>query len=106
MMTVAALAGATGAANAGALDRTGQSIAMIFEKGSYAELSFGLVSPDVAGTAIPALGGFSSGDMAADYTQLGVAVKMDLSDSLALGLIYDQPFGANVDYPTGTNYYA
>ena len=94
---------------AGGLDRSGQSVASIFEKGNYAELSFGSISPNVSGvTTAFALGGPGnvSGDMASDYSQLGAAVKMNMTDSLDVALIFDQPFGANVAYPTGTGYYA
>lgn len=106
LMTVGALALTGTAVTAGGLDRSGQSIAMIFEKGSYAELSFGSVAPNVSGVEVAPVGADASGDMAADYTQLGLAFKMDLSDKLAIGVIYDAPFGADVAYPTGTGYYA
>lgn len=101
----AALAvGATGAF-AGGADRSGQSIAAIFEDGDYVEFSLGIAMPTITGT----LGAFESGDIAPTYTQLGFATKTDLSDKFSLGLILDQPFGADVDYAdagyplTGTN---
>ncbi|SEK83293.1 OmpP1/FadL family transporter [Pacificibacter marinus] len=90
--------GATGAF-AGGMDRSGQSIAPIFEDGSYVELSFGSITPSVSGTL-----GVSSGSMAPSYTRVAGAYKRDLSDSLSMALIIDQPFGADVDYPTGTGY--
>ena len=101
-----ALAASAAAAHAGGIDRSGQSIAALFETGNYAELSFSHVAPDVTGTAAAGLGGFSSGDMAGDYNQIGLAIKTDLRPNLAFALILDQPFGAKVDYPAGTNYYA
>jgi long-chain fatty acid transport protein len=101
-----ALAMTTTLAQAGGVDRSGQSIASIFEAGDYVELSFGNVSPEVTGTAVAALGGFSSGDMAGGYNQIGMAVKTKLNDHWDLGVILDQPFGAKVSYPTGTNYFA
>lgn len=94
-----ALALTTTAAQAGGIDRSGQSILAIFETGNYAELSFGRVSPDVSGVATAPYGGFSSGDMAGNYNQIGLAVKTRLSDTLDLAVILDQPFGANVNYP-------
>ncbi len=94
-----ALALTTTAANAGGIDRSGQSILAIFETGNYAELTYGRVSPDVSGTAVAGLGGFPSGDMAKNYNQFGLAVKTKLSDSLDMAVILDQPFGANVSYP-------
>jgi long-subunit fatty acid transport protein len=110
LTALGALALTTSAATAGGIDRSGQSILSIFEKGNYAELSFGSISPSVSGTAVavqvPGLNGASSGDMAAHYNQTALSVKTQLNDSLDLGIILDQPFGASVSYPTGTGYYA
>lgn len=89
---------ATGAF-AGGMDRSGQSIAPIFEDGTYVELSYGSVTPSVSGTL-----GVSSGSMAPSYNRFAGAYKRDLSDTLSMALIIDQPFGAAVDYPTGTGY--
>ncbi|MGO4916992.1 OmpP1/FadL family transporter [Pseudogemmobacter sp. W21_MBD1_M6] len=101
-----ALVVSVGAAHAGGIDRSGQSVAVIFEKGNYAELSFGSVSPEVSGTAVAVLGGFSSGDMADNYSQVGAAYKHSFGNGLDAAIIFDQPYGANVVYPTGTSYYA
>ncbi len=97
--------GASGA-SAGGLDRTGQPIGVIFEEGRYFELSFGAVSPSVSGVAVPALGGGSSGDMTDSYFQFGMAYKADINENLSYAVIIDQPFGADVDYATGTGYFA
>ena len=105
-VSAAALVVCASGALAGGIDRSGQGLGVIFEDGTYAEFSFGMVSPNVSGTAVPALGGFDSGDMAATYFQLGAALKHSYSNGLDVALIFDQPFGANVDYPTGTGYYA
>jgi len=87
------------AATAGGLDRSGQSVGILFETGNYAEFSFGNVTPNVTGTAVATLGGFSSGDMAGDYTQVAGAVKLSLGENLDAAVILDQPFGADVAYP-------
>jgi long-chain fatty acid transport protein len=100
------LALCAGSAMAGGIDRSGQSIGAIFEKGDYVELSFGSISPDISGVSVPGFGGRPSGDMAGDYFQIGMAVKTNLSENIDVALIFDQPFGANVDYPTATGYYA
>ena len=46
-------------AMAGGIDRSGQSVVVLFEKGNYAEFSLGMVQPDVsgvgAGTAVTAV---------------------------------------------------
>lgn len=102
-----------GNAVAGGIDRSGQSLAVLFEKGNYAEFSLGMVQPSVtgigAGTAVSAVTptpGQSSGDMAADYFTFTGAYKHQFNDRISAAIIYDQPFGANVDYPAGTTYYA
>ncbi|WP_460273503.1 OmpP1/FadL family transporter [Celeribacter sp. ULVN23_4] len=95
-----AIMAATGA-SAGGLDRSGLSIAPIFEDGTYAELSFGSVSPDVSGNLLDT---FDSGDMAPSFNMVSGAYKRDLNDKLSMALIIDQPFGADVDYPSGTGY--
>jgi len=96
----AVLALISGAASAGGIDRSGQTLGALFEEGNYVELSFGSISPDVSGTAL----GVNSGNMASRYAQFGGAYKRDINDQLSFALIFDQPFGANVDYPTGTGY--
>lgn len=98
LTTTAALLATTTMAMAGGLDRSGQPIGIIFEDGNVAQLSFGSVAPSVTGTAVTALGGFSSGNMAGDYTQFGAGLKYDFNDSVSIAVIYDQPYGADVDY--------
>jgi len=100
-LTASALALTATAATAGGVDRSGQSIAAIFEQGTYAEISFGHVAPSVSGVNGP----FATGDMSEDYSQLGFAFKHDFNDKLSVALIYDQPFGADVNYKTGTGYF-
>lgn len=98
---LAALAVTTAhAANAGGVERSTQSVGILFETGRYAEFSFGRFSPDVSGSR----GGVSSGDMAGDYNNFSFGYKMDLGDRMALAIILDQPIGADVSYPTGTGY--
>lgn len=87
-----ALALTTTTAFAGGIDRSGQGIGFIFEKGNYAELTFSSVSPDVRRT--PDV----YGDIANDYAQFGLAYKTDLNDKLSLGASIDQPYGADVNY--------
>ena len=106
LTTAAAMTVAAHAAGAGGLDRSGQSILAIFETGGYAELSFGAVQPSVSGTADPIFGGFPSGTMSENYFSVGAAYKTELRNGLDIALIIDQPFGADVNYPAGTGYFA
>lgn len=88
------------AAHAGGVDRSGQDIGFIFEKGGYAALSYGSVRPNVRATPD------AYGDIANDYTSTSLAFKMDVNDTLSLGLIMDQPYGADINYPTFLDAYA
>lgn len=92
--TTMALAVSGAAAHAGGFERGGHSVSVLFEKGNYAEFSFGAVSPDVSGTI-----GVPTGDVAGNYLSFGAAYKRDLNDKLSIALILDQPWGANVQYP-------
>ncbi|NIZ60815.1 hypothetical protein DL239_07495 [Sedimentitalea sp. CY04] len=100
LATSAMLALISGAASAGGSGRSGQNIGILFEEGNYAEVSVGSISPDVSGTAL----GANSGDMASSYLQIGAGYKRDINDQLSFAVIYDQPYGADVDYPSGTGY--
>lgn len=102
MWATTALVTATTGAHAGGVERSAQSVAILFEQGRYAELSFGRFAPDVSGTV--GGGAVSSGDMAGDYNSWSLGYKMDIGDRMALAMILDQPIGANVDYPAGTGY--
>jgi long-chain fatty acid transport protein len=93
--------GTSGALAAG-VERSTQSVAILFEQGSYAELNFGYLSPDVSGTVGGGLLG--SGDMAPGYLSYSLGYKQALNDRIDLAVILDQPIGADVDYPLGTGY--
>lgn len=91
---------------AGGLERTTQSPAVIFENGRYFELNFGYGAPDVSGIAGAITPGANSGNMTESYLNFGFAYKADINDRMSYALIYDQPYGADVAYPTGTGYFA
>ncbi|MGH1445708.1 MAG: OmpP1/FadL family transporter [Cognatishimia sp.] len=91
---------------AGGIERSNQSVSVIFEEGSLVDLSFGSVDPSVSGTGVSVTPGTPSGDMADSYIQTGLAYKTDLNENLSFALIYDQPFGANVSYPSASGYFA
>lgn len=90
-----ALLAATGAASAGGVERSSQSVAILFEQGRYAELSWGHFSPDVSGTAL----GAASGDMSPSFNSWSLGYKMDIGERMSFALIIDQPIGADVAYP-------
>ncbi len=99
LLTASAFALSATGALAGGLDRSGQSVGIIFEDGGYVELSFGMVMPSVTGTF--AVGPTPSGNMAGSYSQFSLGVKQDINDKISIGIVLDEPYGASVDYPAG-----
>ena len=97
---LAALLTSTTALTASAdIDRAGHNISVLFEEGNYAELSFGLISPDVKGTFNHPIGGpMPLSQSATDYTVKTFAYKHQFSDALSVALISDEPYGATIQY--------
>ncbi|WP_300029937.1 outer membrane protein transport protein [uncultured Roseobacter sp.] len=105
--SVTALCLAAGGASAGGIDRSGQSIGVLFEEGRYLELNAVSVTPELTGDArAPFASGSGSGDVAPSYFRWGAAYKADINDKLSYAIILDEPFGADVEYPGGTGYFA
>ncbi len=86
-------------AHAAAMDRSGQSVAALFQKGNYAEIGYSWLSPEVAGTDTS---GNAVPEMAKDYEFMTGAIKVDAAPGTALAFLYDQPYGADGEY-TGNN---
>jgi long-subunit fatty acid transport protein len=100
LSTAVALAATATGVHAGGVERSTQSVAILFEQGRYAELNFGTFSPDVAG----GVGPFRSGDMSSTYTSWSLGYKMDIGENMDFALVIDQPIGADVSYPAGALY--
>lgn len=85
---------------AGGLDRSGQSIGLIFEEGNYVELSFGQSNPSVSGNDLALFNPAQtpSGNIAQSFNQIGAGLKYDINEKLSVALIYDQPWGSDVSY--------
>lgn len=98
----AALLASTALAQAGGVERSGQSMGILFESGNYVELSYTNVAPSISGTA--GGGAVSSGNMASSYNQIELRYHQQMSDTLSFAMIIDQPIGADVAYPAGTGY--
>ncbi|MBY5974048.1 outer membrane protein transport protein [Ferrimonas balearica] len=63
-------------------------------------MSFGSASPSLTGADNF---GNATGNVAGDFTLPSFALKMDVTDQLSLAMIYDKPFGADIEYDyTGT----
>ncbi len=81
---------------ASGLDRTGQPMDLIFEKGNYVELSFAHTTTSIEGTDLV---GNATGDVGKSFNMIGGGLKTDLNDRLSLAVIFDQPWGVDIDYP-------
>ncbi|WP_089603910.1 outer membrane protein transport protein [Acinetobacter piscicola] len=84
---------------AAALDRSGQSISAFLQPNNYFEAGISVLDPTVEGKEA----GTSQtrndiGDMGDDYYFPSAAVKLQLTDKVSFGLLYDQPFGADAAY--------
>jgi long-chain fatty acid transport protein len=92
---------------AAALDRSGQSMAAFLQPGNYFEAGISVLDPSVSGkvsntwvpggAAAPLAPAYQNTDLSAmgdDYYFPSAALKLQLTDNLSFGLIYDQPFGA------------
>ncbi|MCS3528504.1 OmpP1/FadL family transporter [Acinetobacter johnsonii] len=80
---------------AAGLDRSGQSIAAFLQPGNYFEAGISILDPEVTGKDTS---GNQTGDMASDYYFPHAALKIQATDHFSVGLIYDQPFGADAEY--------
>lgn len=85
---------------AGGIERAPQSLNALFEDGNYVELSFGGVDPTVEGTDVA---GFKTGDVAQGYGFTGFAYKHQFTPEFSGALIVEQPFGADILYPSVTD---
>ena len=100
----------TAYSHAAAMDQSGQSILAFLEDKNYVEASATFVSPDVSGQVRnrPDLVNansqdLSTGDMANSFQYYNVALKLQIAPQVSFGLIYDQPFGADVAYSLRNN---
>lgn len=89
---------------AAALDRSGQSMNAFFQDGNYFEANLAVLDPSVSGKEAnntPSQNGGQSRevkDMAEDYLFPTAAIKLQPHEKFSVGLLYDQPFGANANY--------
>lgn len=92
---------------AAGLDRSGQSIQAFLQPGNYAEAGISVLDPTVKGTSkVSAFEGEKINDMGEDYYFPSAAIKIQATDKISLGLLYDQPFGADSQYAPESNAFA
>lgn len=94
---------------ASALDQSGQSILPFLETGHYAEVSIASVDPDISGKIrnrpdlVSDVTNFNTGNMGNSFQYYNAALKLQLTEHVSFGLLYDQPFGADIHYPMQSN---
>jgi long-subunit fatty acid transport protein len=86
------------AAQAGGLEKSGQPVTLLFEKGDVVnvELAYGI--PTVTG--VDSFGN-DSDDSAEDFLRYGGGIKMDFNEKWSAALIIDEPYGADLAYAPG-----
>ena len=100
--------------NAAGLDRSGQDITAFFQDGTYAEAVYTYIDADVSGYDSSNNNPFDNtyergnktGDIAESYDFFRYGVKADINDTFSVGILYDEPFGAAVEYKGDNNFVA
>jgi long-subunit fatty acid transport protein len=93
----------TGMAQAGGWDRSGQDTSIIVKDGNLLEVTSVSVAPKITGKYKGTNN--ATGDVAPDYSFTNIAFRTDINDDLSIAIIQDEPFGAGVDWVTGTGAY-
>lgn len=95
-----ALMASVGAVQAGGLDRTGQSLSPLFEKGRYISVDIQHARPTLRGVDGR---GRNTGDVAPNYSQWGFAYKQDITPNLSAMVMLTRPFGLDLRYESTQN---
>ena len=99
-MKVAAAAAVLGTltipVQAGSLERNNMPVELLFEPGNLLQFSYTGPRPDLSAEPFG-----STGSVFDDFSTFGFVYKTDLNDAVALGLFFNQPFGANNGYGDG-----
>ncbi|MDO6585933.1 outer membrane protein transport protein [Salipiger sp. 1_MG-2023] len=89
----------TGAVQAGGIERTPQSPLLLYETGNVLEVSLAYASPQLTGkNQSPPFPAQDFDNAGRDFYLPSFALKYDLTETWALGVIYERPFGADVAY--------
>lgn len=84
---------------AAALDRSGQSISAFLQPDNYFEAGLSVLDPTVEGREAGTSETHRNiDDIGEDYYFPSAALKLQLTDKISFGLLYDQPFGADAKY--------
>lgn len=93
-LTTALVTAAATGAQAG-IDRSGQDIGVLFEEGNYFKFSFANVNPDITSDVT------NTSQSATPFSTFSFGYKQQFNEKLSFALIYDQPYGADIQYIDG-----
>ncbi len=108
-----AVLSAMGVANAAGLDRSGQDVSAFLQDGTYAEVVYTYIDADVSGHDNGVASGAhlsnytkgnATGDAAEAYDFFRFGAKADINETFSVGILYDEPFGAAVQYSGDNNF--
>jgi long-subunit fatty acid transport protein len=100
ILAVTALGIAAGPAFAAGLDRSGQSVSAIFADDATLSMQFVRVIPRVTGEDIAPSAGEYDDTVAPAHNRPSVSYTNSFTPDFNFALIYDQPYGADIDYGT------
>lgn len=83
---------------AAGIERSTQSINILFEEGNYLETGLQITNPDVSGKDLAIYGGRETGNVADDFNVLTFGYKHQFSEQFSAALIIEHPYGADIEY--------
>lgn len=92
---------AVSVASAAGLDRSGQDVTAFLQDGTYGEVVYTYIDADVSGKDIS---GNPTSDIAQAYDFGRFGVKAGINDTFSVGVLYDEPWGAAVEYQGNSNF--
>lgn len=92
---------AVSVASAAGLDRSGQDVTAFLQDGTYGEVVYTYIDADVSGKDIS---GNPTSDIAQAYDFGRFGIKADINDTFSVGVLYDEPWGAAVEYQGNSNF--
>ncbi|PZX39334.1 long-subunit fatty acid transport protein [Roseinatronobacter thiooxidans] len=91
---------------AGGIERSPQSMNILFQQGNYLEMGASYARPSVSGSLATVAGtplqGQPTGNIARSFVSGSLGLKGDISEQIAYAIVLDQPFGADTLYPSGS----
>lgn len=88
----------TTAGFAAGIERSTQSINILFEEGNYVETGLQVTKPEVSGKDLAIYGGRKTGNVADDFNVLTFAYKHQFTDRISGALIIEHPYGSDIVY--------